>query len=108
MKKEPVIANRRSAASEPHTDSFSPSPRRVMHERTVIVVAGVALLAACTTPFVPATASADYPADKKKYDDCVAREKIDYPVPPGMSYWLEGNIRKACGEPPTRPKDEKK
>ena len=108
MRKEPVIANRRPSTSESHTASFSPVPRRVMHERTVIGVAGVALLAACTTPLVQTIASADYPADKEKYDDCVAREKIDYPVPPGMSYWLEGNIRKSCGEPPTRPKDEKK
>ena len=79
-----------------------------MHERTVIGVAAVALLAGCASQSVPAIATADYPADKKKYDECVAREKIDYPVPPGMSYWLEGNIRKSCGYPPTRPRDEKK
>ena len=70
----------------------------------LIGVAGVALLAACATPI----ASADYPADKKKYDDCVANEKAQYPVPPGMAYWLEREIRRNCGEPPTRPKDEKK
>lgn len=79
-----------------------------MHERTAIGLAGVALLAACTTPFAPTIASADYAADKKKYDDCVAKEKSEYPVPPGMSYWLEGNIRRSCGEPPTPPQNEKK
>jgi hypothetical protein len=103
MKKEPVIANRR-----PSSDPVSSVPRQVMHKRTVIGVAGIALLAACTTPSVSTIASADYPEKKKKYDDCVALEKVQYPVPPGMSYWLEANIRRSCGEPPTRPRDEKK
>ena len=75
-----------------------------MHKHLLIGVAGVALLTACITPI----ASADYPADKKKYDDCVASEKAQYPVPPGMAYWLEREIRRNCGEPPARPKDEKK
>ena len=104
MKKESVIANKHPAASVPCTDSRSPVRRRVMHQRVALAVASVALLGACTTPI----ASADYPADKKKYDDCVANEKVQYPVPPGMAYWLEKEIRRNCGEPPTRPKDEKK
>ena len=104
MKKESVIANNNPAASVPRTDSLSPVPRRVMHQRVAIGVASVALLGACTTPI----ASADYPADKKKYDDCVANEKAQYPVPPGMAYWLEKEIRRSCGEPPVRPKEEKK
>ena len=104
MKKESVIANKHPAASMPRTDSPSPAPRRVMRQCTAIGVAGVALLAACATP-IP---SADYPADKKKYDDCVANEKAQYPVPPGMAYWLEKEIRRNCGEPPVRPKEEKK
>ena len=78
------------------------------HERTVIGVAAVGLLAGCASQSVPVIASADYPADKKKYDDCVANEKAQYPVPPGMAYWLEREIRRSCGEPPTRAKDEKK
>ena len=104
MKKESVIANKHPAASVPRTDSRSPVPRRVMHQRMAIGVASVALLGACTTPI----ASADYPADKKKYDDCVANEKDQYPVP---LEWLIGLRKKSvdnCGEPPTRPKDEKK
>ena len=104
MKKESVIANRHPTAPLSRTDSPSPRPRRVMHQCMAIGVAWVALLAACATPI----ASADYPADKKKYDDCVANEKAQYPVPPGMAYWLEREIRRNCGEPPTRPKDEKK
>lgn len=107
MRKEPVIANRRPSVSELHTDSFSPVPGRVMHERTVIGVAGVALLAACTTPFVPTIASADYAADKKKYDECVTTRKIELPLPHNSNY-LEANILKFCGYPPTPPKDEKK
>ena len=103
MKKESVIANKHPAASVPRTDSPSPVPRRVMHQRMAIGVACVALLAACATPI----ASADYPADKKKYDDCVANEKAQYPVPPGMAYWPRKKFID-CGEPPTRPKDEKK
>ena len=73
MKKETVIGNKHPAASVPRTDSPSPVPRRVMRQCMAIGVAGlgVALLAACATPIV----SADYPADKKKYDDCVANEK---------------------------------
>ena len=74
-----------------------------MHKHTVIGVAGVALLAACATPI----ASADYPVAKGKYDDCVARETERMGGGPPAHY-LEANIRKFCGEPPTRPKDEKK
>ena len=104
MKKESVIANQHPPAPLSRTGSPRPAPRRVMRQCMAIRVSGVALLAACATPI----ASADYPADKKKYDDCVANEKAQYPVPPGMAYWLEREIRRNCGEPPTRPKDEKK
>jgi len=69
--------------------------------------AGIALLAACTTPLTPTVASADYPADKKKYDDCVARER-DRNAGSVASTYIESNIRINCGEAPTPPKGEKK
>ena len=31
---------------------------------------------------VPAVAFADYAADKKKYDECVATQRLAFPVPP--------------------------
>jgi hypothetical protein len=99
MKKDFVIANRR-----PSTDGVSPAPRQVMHKRTVIGVAAVALLAACTTSPM---ASADYLADKKKYDDCVATER-DRNAGSVASTYIESSIRNNCGYPPTRPRDEKK
>ena len=104
MKKVLTIAKQPPSIFGSHTDAFNPVERRLMHQCMAIGVAGVALLGACATPI----ASADYPADKKKYDDCVANEKAQYPVPPGMAYWLEREIRRNCGDPPTRPKDEKK
>ena len=103
MKKESVIANKRPAASVPRTDSPSPVPRRGMRQCMAIGVAAVALLAACATPI----ASADYPADKKKYDDCVAREKERTAGAP-TAHYLETNIRNFCGEPPTPPRNEKR
>jgi hypothetical protein len=74
-----------------------------MHKYLLIGVAGVALLATCATPI----ASADYPADKKKYDDCVAREKDRVAGSPTASYW-QSIVRDFCGEPPTPPKNDKK
>jgi hypothetical protein len=103
MKKVPVIANLRPSKPGSHSDAFKPIGRRFTHPRTVISVAVVALLAACTTPLV----SADYAADKKKYDDCVARER-DRNAGSVASTYIESSIRNNCGEPPTRPKDEKK
>ena len=44
---------------------------------------------------VPAVAFADYAADKKKYDECVATQRLAFPVPPNIPYWVEGNIREA-------------
>ena len=104
MKKESAIVNQPLAARVSRTGSLGPVPRHAMHQRIALGVAGIALVAACTTPI----ASADYPTDNKKYDACVANEKAQYPVPPGMAYWLEREIRSNCGEPPPRPKDEKK
>ena len=83
--------------------SHGPLPRRVMRERTVLGVAGVALLAACTTPI----ASTDYAADKKKYDECVTRER-DRNAGSVASTYIEASIRNFCGEPPTPPRNDKK
>jgi hypothetical protein len=65
-------------------------------------IAKLFLLAA----FVPAVALGDYAADKKKYDECVAIQKRAYPVPPNIPYWVEGNIREACGPAPVAAKPE--
>lgn len=51
-----------------------------------------------------AVALADYDADKKKYDRCVAKVKKDYPVPPGNVNAQKQLIREDCGNPPTPPK----
>lgn len=99
MKKELVIANRR-----PSTDPVSPVPHQAMHKRTVIGVAAVALLAACTTSPME---SADYPADRKKYDDCVATER-DRNAGSVASTYIESSIRNNCGYPPTPQRGEKK
>ena len=55
---------------------------------------------------VPAVAFADYAADKKKYDECVATQRLAFPVPPNIPYWVEGNIREACGLVPIAPKPD--
>ncbi len=55
---------------------------------------------------VPAAALGDYAADRKKYDECVATQRLAYPVPPNIPYWVEGNIREACGLAPIAPKPE--
>ena len=105
MRTEAVIASRRPIISKSHTDSLSRVLRRAVHERTVIGVAVVALLApACTTSPI---ASADYSVDKKKYDDCVAKERDRTAGSPASTY-IEAQIRNFCGEPPTAPKGEKK
>lgn len=54
--------------------------------------------------FLPSAALADYKADKKKYDDCVAKVKKDYPVPPGNVNARNQMIRNDCGTAPTPPK----
>ena len=74
-----------------------------MHQYMVIGVTGVVLLSACATP-IP---SADYPADKKKYDDCVAREKDRVAGAQNPAYYRD-TIRNFCGEPPMPPQGEKK
>ena len=74
-----------------------------MHKHMVIGVAGVALLAACATPI----ASADYAADKKKYDECVGKERERAGGAPASAY-VEANIRNFCGYPPTPPQSDKK
>ena len=102
MKKESAIVQHLDARLS-RTDSPSPVPRHVRHQRIAIGVAGVALLAACTTPI----ASADYPADKKKYDDCVASEKDRVAGAPNPAYYRD-TIRNFCGEAPTPPRDEKR
>lgn len=104
MKKEFVVANQHPTAPLSPTDSPSPVPGRVMRECRAIGVAGVAMLAACTTSPI---ASADYPADKKKYDDCVAREKDRVAGAPNPAYYRD-TIRNFCGEPPTAAKGEEK
>jgi hypothetical protein len=57
--------------------------------------------------FVAAVASADYKADKKKYDDCVTKTKKDYPVPPGNINEQKQMIKNDCGEAP-KPPDQAK
>ena len=60
--------------------------------------------------FVGSVASADYKADKKKYDDCVAKTKKDYPVPPGNVNEQKQLIKNDCGDapkPPDQPKPPK-
>lgn len=52
---------------------------------------------------VAVVASADYKEDKKKYDDCVAKIKKDYPVPPGNVNELKQLIKNDCGEAPKPP-----
>ena len=63
------------------------------------LVAILALLIA-----VPSVAFGDYPADKKKYDDCVAKVKKDYPVPNGNINTQNRMIQDECGNPPQPPK----
>ena len=58
-------------------------------------------------PLVPAVASADYEADKKKYDACVAKVKKDYPVPPGNVNAQNQMIKDECGEAPKKPEPPK-
>ena len=53
---------------------------------------------------LPAIAFADYASDKMKYDECVAKVKKDYPVPPGNVNAQNQMIRDECGSPPTPPK----
>lgn len=52
---------------------------------------------------ITASLFADYPADKKKYDECVARVRKDYPVPPGNANALSQMIKNECGDPPKPP-----
>ena len=67
----------------------------------------VAKLLFLLLPLVPAVVSADYAADKKKYDECVAKVKKDYPVPPGNVNARNQLIKNECGEAPTPPKPPK-
>ncbi len=46
----------------------------------------------------------DYASDKKKYDECVAKVKKDYPVPNGNANTQRQMIQMECGNPPTPPK----
>jgi hypothetical protein len=52
----------------------------------------------------PTVAIGDYPADKKKYDACVAKVKKDYPVPNGNINTQRQLIKDECGDPPQPPK----
>lgn len=58
--------------------------------------------------FIPAVALADYEADKKKYDDCVAKVKRDYPLPPASINALKQLVASLCGTAPTPPERAKK
>lgn len=58
--------------------------------------------------FVPAVALGDYEEDKKKYDDCVAKVKRDYPLPPASINALKQLIASLCGPAPTPPAPAKK
>jgi hypothetical protein len=58
--------------------------------------------------FVPSVALGDYEEDKKKYDDCVAKVKRDYPLPPASINALKQLIVSLCGAAPTPPATAKK
>ena len=58
--------------------------------------------------FVPAVALGDYESDKKKYDECVAKVKRDYPLPPASMNALKQLIVSLCGAAPTPPASAKK
>ena len=58
--------------------------------------------------FIPAVALADYEEDKKKYDECVAKVKRDYPLPPASINALKQLIASLCGPAPTPPRPVKK
>lgn len=57
------------------------------------------LLSMLLASIVPAIALASS-EEKKEYDDCVARVKKDYPVPPGNVNAQNQMIRQECGSPP--------
>ena len=73
------------------------------HSRTM-KIARLFLLVAC----VPAVALADYEEDKKKYDECVAKVKRDYPLPPASINALKQLVASLCGPAPTPPTPAKK
>ena len=58
--------------------------------------------------FFPAVALGDYEEDKKKYDECVARVKRDYALPPASINALKQLIASLCGPAPTPPAPAKK
>jgi len=61
-------------------------------------VAKLLLLAA----LVPAVALANYEEEKKKYDECVAKVKRDYPLPPASINALKQLIASLCGPAPVK------
>ena len=58
--------------------------------------------------FAPTVALADYEADKKKYDECVAKVKKEYPLPPASMNALKQLVFSLCGPAPTPPAPAKK
>ncbi len=53
--------------------------------------------------FYPVGALADYQADKKKYDECVAKVKKEYSLPPASVNPAKQSIASLCGPAPTPP-----
>ena len=53
---------------------------------------------------IPIAGFAGYAEDKKKYDECAAKVRKDYPVPPGNVNALNQLIVRECGNPPQPPK----
>jgi hypothetical protein len=51
--------------------------------------------------FIPVVALANYEEDKKKYDECVAKVKRDYPLPPASINALKQLVASLCGPAPT-------
>ena len=62
--------------------------------------ASACILALVALAFSATQVSAQSAADQKKYADCVAKVKKDYPVPPGYAGTLNQLIKSQCGEPP--------
>jgi hypothetical protein len=58
--------------------------------------------------FFPTVVLADYEADKKQYDECVAKVKRDHALPPASINALKQLILSLCGEAPKPPAPAKK
>jgi hypothetical protein len=58
--------------------------------------------------FFPTVVLANYDIDKKQYDECVAKVKRDYVLPPASINALRQLILSLCGEAPKPPAPAKK